>query len=218
MSVARLQPAPSAAAFTFEELDAAGGRIGVVPSAAAHAASVLEVATAEAEREAAAIREQAHAEGYAAGLAAAETQIAPMRDTLAAITSELTSEREALLGGAEARAVELALAIAEKVVGAALEVKPELVLSTVTGALRRVAERDHVVIEVNPDDLDLVERSVGDVLGSLGGFGRVEVIAERRVGRGGCVVRTREVEIDARLEEQLARAREALLDDLHGNV
>ena len=41
-----------------------------------------------------------------------------------------------------------------------------------------------------------------------------EVQAERRVTRGGAVVRTADGEIDAALETKLARAREVLDDEL----
>ena len=66
---------------------------------------------------------------------------------------------------------------------------------------------DDVVLEVNPADFDAgagVDRR--SLEPSAGGFGSIEVSGERRVGRGGCIVRTAEGEIDARIESQLARA------------
>jgi flagellar biosynthesis/type III secretory pathway protein FliH len=42
----------------------------------------------------------------------------------------------------------------------------------------------------------------------LGGIGRLEVVSERRVTPGGCVVTTGDGEIDAQPDEQLARVRE----------
>ena len=57
-----------------------------------------------------------------------------------------------------AAAVELALAIAEKIVGAALELGPSWCSSVVAGALLRTTDRDQLVLEVNPDDFELVAR------------------------------------------------------------
>jgi flagellar assembly protein FliH len=45
---------------------------------------------------------------------------------------------------------------------------------------------------------------------SLGGIEHCDVQAERRVARGGAVVRTPEGDVDARLETKLARAREVV--------
>jgi len=124
------------------------------------------------------------------------------------------SAREAFLDQAEERSVELALLLAEKIVGVALDVRPELVVDAVRGTLRRAAERDHVVIEVNPTDLELVRREAGEVAAQLGGVRQLEVVAEQRVPSGGCVVRTAEGEIDARVETQLERATELLREAL----
>ena len=68
-----------------------------------------------------------------------------------------------------------------------------------------------MTVLVHPDDLELVARV--DRRASrptLGGIEHCEVQAERRVGRGGAIVRTPEGEIDARLETKLARAREVV--------
>ena len=114
----------------------------------------------------------------------------------------------------EADAVDLALRIAEQAVGAAIAADPELVVEAVRGALRRLVERDRVLILVNPDDLELVREHVARLVGELGGIEHCEVQAERRVRPGGAIVRTSEGEVDATLETKLARAREVLEHEL----
>jgi flagellar biosynthesis/type III secretory pathway protein FliH len=51
---------------------------------------------------------------------------------------------------------------------------------------------------------------MGDVTAALGGIEHCEVQAERRVGRGGAVVRTPDGDVDARAEAKLERAREVV--------
>lgn len=114
----------------------------------------------------------------------------------------------------EADAVDLALKIAEQAIGAALAADPELVLEVVRGALRRLVERDRVVILVNPEDFDLVRDHATRLVGELGGIEHCEVQAERRVRAGGAIVRTSEGEVDATLDTKLARAREVLEHEL----
>ena len=171
---------------------------------------VLAQAQAEAEQ----LRETAIAEGFAAGRADA---LAALEPALAALAQAVEDVREQQLQAAvelERRAVELGLALAKKVVAGALEVKPEKVIDTVTGALRGIVERERVIVLVNPDDLEIVREAMEGIRASLGGMEHCVVEAERRVGRGGCLVRTPVGDIDARVETKLERAGEVVASAL----
>ena len=161
-----------------------------------------------------AVREQAFEEGFAAGVAHAQSQLDGPASALAAAADQLQALRTDAAASVEADAVDLALRIAEQVVGAAIAADPELVVEAVRGALRRLVERDRVLILVNPDDLELVRDHVARLVGELGGIEHCEVQAERRVRPGGAIVRTSEGEVDATLETKLARAREVLEHEL----
>ena len=91
---------------------------------------------------------------------------------------------------------------------ASVAAQPELVVEVVRGALRGIIERARVTVLVNPDDLELVRDAAIGLQAALGGIEHLEVQAERRVGRGGAVVRHPEGEVDASLETKLERARE----------
>jgi flagellar assembly protein FliH len=179
---------------------------------ARQAHDVLERARAEAD----AIRARAHAEGLELGRQEALAAAAPAAEALAAAARGLSAEVAELAERTELAAVELALRIAEHALGGALDVAPERVLDVVRGALRRLVERERVVVLVNPDDLDLVRDGVAALTGELGGIEHCEVQAERRVPRGGAVVRTEEGEVDATLPTKLARAREVVEHELAG--
>ena len=171
---------------------------------------VLAQAQAEAEQ----LRDAAIAEGFAAGRADA---LAALEPALAALVQAVEDVREQQLQAAdelERRAVELGLALAKKVVGGTLEVKPEKVIDTVTGALRGIVERERVIVLVNPDDLEIVREAMEGIRASLGGMEHCVVEAERRVGRGGCLVRTPVGDIDARVETKLERAAEVVASAL----
>ena len=161
-----------------------------------------------------AVREQAFEEGFSAGVAQARTQLDGPASALAAAADQLQALRTDAAASVEADAVDLALRIAEQAVGAAIAADPELVVEAVRGALRRLVERDRVLILVNPDDLELVRDHVARLVGELGGIEHCEVQAERRVRPGGAIVRTSEGEVDATLETKLARAREVLEHEL----
>jgi flagellar assembly protein FliH len=170
------------------------------------AAELLTTARAEAD----VIRATAHAEGFANGREQALAELAPAASALEQAARAVREDAEAGAQRLEARAVDLALLLAEKVVAAAVAVDPELVVGTVRGALRGLVERERIAVLVHPDDLELVRGAMGDLVASLGGIQHCEVQAERRVGRGGAIVRTPEGDVDARLETKLERAREVV--------
>jgi flagellar assembly protein FliH len=178
------------------------------------AVPVMDATRSEAGVDAEALRAAAYDEGFAAGTAAAEAQLAGPASALATAAERLQALQGEAADAVEARAVDLALRIAEQALGAALAVDREHVVAVVRGALRRLVERDHVLILVNPDDLDLVRDHVGRLVSELGGIEHLEVQAERRVRAGGAIVRTAEGEVDASLETKLERAREVLEHEL----
>ncbi|HEX7083926.1 MAG TPA: FliH/SctL family protein [Gaiellaceae bacterium] len=194
--------------FVFEELEPHGEVVGAGHTPAERAARIVAEAEARAVDIEAEARRAGHDAGYAEGLVRAAEELEAPRAALAAAIEAVGAARDELAASVELRAVELAVAIAERIVGAALEVDPELVCNVVASALRRVVERDRLAIDVHPDDAPLLRswlESQSEVA-----VASVEVRAERRVGRGGCVVRTVEGEVDARVSEQLARAGEVL--------
>jgi flagellar assembly protein FliH len=175
---------------------------------------VTETGTAEERLRAIAAetRQRAREEGLAEGLAEARARVEPALEAVAEAERQIRAREEEFLRAAERSAVELALAIAEKVVGAAVSAHPETVLDVVSGALLRTATRHRLVIEVNPDDLELVSESAEGLAARLGGVQRLDVVAERRIERGGCIVRTEEGEIDARIGSQLQQLGELMAE------
>jgi len=163
-------------------------------------------------------RAAARAEGYAEGKAEAQAEVyeamASAVAALQAATAELTARRDALCDGVEPAAIALALRGAEQIVGAALEVQPELIEHAARGAMRRLVERDKVVLLVNPDDLDTMRAFAADIAEQLGGIDSLDVQAERRVGPGGVIVQTPVGDVDARLETRLDQLGDVVRDAL----
>jgi flagellar assembly protein FliH len=160
------------------------------------------------------VRQEAFDEGFAAGVAQAQAQLDGPASAMAAAAEQLQAMRGDAAASVEPAAVELALRIAEQALGAWLVADREVVVEVVRGALRRLVERDRVLILVNPDDLEIVRDHASRLVGELGGIEHCEVQAERRVRPGGAIVRTAEGEVDATLETKLARAREVLEHEL----
>ncbi len=160
----------------------------------------------------AAAEQRGFEDGLARGMAEARARAEDALQAVAAAEQAVAQMRDAYLAEAEAAAVDLGFQIAEKVIGAAVASDPAVVLEVVSGALLRTTDRDHLVLEVNPRDFELVRDAATELAARLGGIRRMEVVSERRVEPGGCVVRTVEGEIDARVSAQLERVRQILAE------
>ncbi|HET6449136.1 MAG TPA: FliH/SctL family protein [Conexibacter sp.] len=196
--------------FAFEPLEArVGGTVSL-----RDLESPLAAAQAEADAIRAAARAEGHADGLEAGLAEGRAQVAAALSALEAAHAELVALRETTAEAVERDAVELAVQLAEKIVAGTLDADPARVVDVVRGALRRLSERRRVTVLVHPDDLELVRTAAEGFASELGGIEHCEVQAERRLSRGGAVVRTDEGQVDASIETQLVRARELVAAEL----
>lgn len=189
-------------AFQFAPLDPLAVPVAPAPAGAAPAIDV--------DR----IRAEARAEGYAQGAADARGVVEPAAAALQAAAADLAAVRATRADRPEDAAVELALRIAEQALQGAIAAEPARVADVGRGALRRLVERERVTVLVSPDDLDVVREHAPALAAELGGIEHCEIQADRRVARGGALVRTGEAEVDATLETKLARAREVIEEEL----
>jgi flagellar assembly protein FliH len=199
--------AATIAAYTFRQLEAPAGSVRDV-------ADVLSAAHSDAEQIRLAARAAGEAEGRAAGLATARAEMEPALQAVAAAAQTLGALRDQVISEVEHDAVALALRLAEQIVAGAIEVAPERIVDIAAVALRRIRDRRHVTLVVNPADLELVSESVTRLQAELGGIEHLNVQSDRRVGRGGVLARTDEGEVDASIETQLSRAREVVAAEL----
>ena len=180
------------------------------------AADLLSAAWEEADQVRAQARTAGEAEGRAAGMAEARAQAAPALAALEQAVRSFEQLRAGLVETLEQEAADLALRIAEQIIAGALEVQPERIVDIARGALRRVAERQRVTLVVNPSDLELLSQSLERLRTELGGIEHLDVQADRRIDRGGAILRTASGEIDATVSAQLQRAREIVAATLGG--
>jgi len=198
----------TSAEFSFEALDAPVTY--AAPTTTGAAPDAVLTALAEAEADAQALRAAAREEGLRAGREEAFAALAPALEALSQAAEAVQADQIARAERLETHAVDLGLFLAEKVVGGAIAVDPALVVEAVRGALRGIVERERVTVLVHPEDLELVREAMDGVRASLGGIEHCEVQAERRVSRGGAIVRTPDGDVDARVEIKLQRAREVV--------
>lgn len=186
---------------------------------------------AEARQQAAKIVQEARAEaaerGYREGETRARNDVQQL--TQAAVEAEVTQKVSSIIPAIEqaagqiqqlksdwvakweSLAVELALAISERLLRQKLELDPANITPMVRGALE-LASREQLTLAIHPLDWAALGEQEGlRVLAAMAGCGEVTVRENSSLSRGSCVVSTLHGEIDARLETMLDRMASELL-------
>ncbi len=127
----------------------------------------------------------------------------------------LEEERDAIYEHAAEETVKLALAISEKIIHHELRVNPDMILNIVRKAMQKIKDSQPVCIRINPHDLEALKQADPDMSyldTSAEGFA---FQPDTTMGRGDCLVETRQGDIDAGIQSQLALIKEAFAS-LHG--
>ncbi len=172
----------------------------------------------EAYLQAQQIRQQAREEGYAEGLQQArqemeqafQLQIRRLQEEVKAFLNQLQQHFEAYLQSTEPQVLALVLEIARKIVRDEIRQHPEHVLNVVKDTLRRVKGFGTVRVRVHPSDLERVRQFRTSLLTVLEGAEGIEIVEDRRVEAGSCVVETEHGTYDARLSTQFEEIEQLL--------
>lgn len=202
-------------------------------SARSEAARIVDEARQEAMRLREAAREEGLAAGRAEGLslgeaagrasgeAAGRAEAAAAHDEgLRAIEESFSAEflrwialRDERMRATEHELAGIAIAIAERIVAEHVRTDPAFIRRAVERAVALFSRATRVSIEIDPSDEPLVGESFPALRAALPAGSAVELVARAGVGRGGCVVRSSEGTVDARIETLFRRMREGLVGD-----
>lgn len=171
-----------------------------------------ETLIASAQDEAESIRLAAQQEGYQAGLAQIEAERQALRDQLAEIKDDTERRIEQFWTSIEPELLRLAIEIARKIVRRHIDENDGVTLETVKAGLRQLRDRQELKIRVNPEDYEVVRERKEDIRSSCDGVRDVEILDDRRVDKGGCLIECGNGHLDARIETQLSEVERALLE------
>ncbi|MBN2397383.1 MAG: flagellar assembly protein FliH [Deltaproteobacteria bacterium] len=162
-----------------------------------------------AEREAAA--KQAH-DALMESVERDRRNLSMASESAAKLIRELETLKEKILESSEREILDLVFLIVEKVIHKEVSVDRDVVISVLREAMRTMRGKEDVRIRMNPEDYRYITETNPDFLGSYG-----DIIIERdeEIARGGTVIETQSGAVDARLDRQVGKIRDALYDE-HG--
>ena len=167
------------------------------------------VSAAQLEQE---IFARGFAQGQQAGAAAAQQETAQLAWKLAATLDDLVRVRNEMIRHTEKQMVQLALAVARRVVHREVSIDADVLLTMMRVALERVSDAARVAVRLNPADHQSVTAALADAPTS----DQVTLIADGRVPRGGCKVESEYGDIDTGVDAQIQEIARALLGNTKG--
>jgi flagellar assembly protein FliH len=183
------------------------------PSAAASAAKTGEEDRAALDARLAALERDAFAKGFAqgerAGSEAAAQRGEAMLRRLTETLEELTTLREQMIHQTERQMVQLALAVARRIVHREVSIDQDLLIAMARVALDRLGENAQVTVRLSPQDFE----ATSAVRSAQWTGTHVTVVADARVGRGGCRVESEFGAMDAGVDAQIHEIARALLGE-----
>jgi flagellar assembly protein FliH len=198
--------------FRFDDMTDRGQ--GHLERARGQAAEIL----ARAQQDAAAIRRQAEEQGRAAALEAAQQileekvsrQLTTLVSALREAIDRIHAARAGWLAHWEKTAIQVALAIAARVIRREVTGHPEITLTLVKEALELAAGSGEIQLRLHPADVEALGTQVEQLIAELSRLGKARIVADPQITGGGCRVDTRYGVIDQQFEAQLARIEQEL--------
>ncbi|MCS6924361.1 MAG: FliH/SctL family protein [Candidatus Binatia bacterium] len=173
---------------------------------------------AEARQQAEILQQEAYVQGLAQGREegreAMRSELLSALAALGQVTARLVALEDHLVARFTPQLVRLALEVAEKIVGKAVEEDPSLVASVLQRALAEVPHATQIRLWLHPADYRLLVELSPDLLQDrTQGSRQVTVCTSEEIGRGGCRVETELGTVDATIPVQLQEIRRQLLDE-----
>lgn len=203
----RIVGAKEVSAFTYD------GQVRVpAPTAPPGPPEPQEIAIA-AQAQLAALEREAFAKGYEqgerSGIEAANKRGEAMLRRLAETLTELTTLRAQMIHQTERQIVELALAVARRIVHREIALDHDLLIAIARVALERLGESAQVTIRLHPEEFQAISASrVAEFAGT-----NVKIAPDARVGRGGCRVESEMGMLEAGVDAQIHEIARALLGE-----
>ncbi len=148
------------------------------------------------------------AEGESSGILSEKQRIDPAVNALERSVEELGNLRKSMVKQFEKECVELAIAIAEKIVHHEVSVNKETVVHVLKNAVTQICGSGILEIRVNPADLEVIQNA-GLSLEDLK-TESTSLEADNAVHSGGCIIKTDFGCVDATIDHQLEAVIEAL--------
>jgi flagellar assembly protein FliH len=174
---------------------------------------------AAAERDAAECKEAArmagheegYAKGYGEGLAKAEADVRgeyedkfqEVLSLMDGVVASLQDQRARLALSHAPQLIRLWETMLRRMLQTMVDLDPEAIGRIVESLLKRISDRERIVIYLNPEDVAVIEGCKDELMDSIRGVKLFELMSDDHVDKGSCLIETNLGIYDARWRTQL---------------
>ena len=177
-------------------------------------------ATSEAQGNVSLIEQEAYEKGFVQGekdgFELGEKKADKVIENIERLFDEISSLKREILKQHEKEILDLTFAIAEKIVHHLTKIDESGVKEAVFNALNLAMEKSKIILNVNPEDYDYIEKIRPELFKEYKDLKSITVTSDPSVTRGGCYLKTQYGDIDAGIETQLEKIYQCLQDAFCG--
>ena len=159
-------------------------------------------------------RERGRADGAHEAAKQAEIERRQSEKTLTSFIAQMKERESELAKSLVPGLAELAADLASKIIHKEVARDSLMVTRQAEQAIRKIIERASLLIRVNPSDEESMKGHKPLLARMFDGVDKIEVVGDPSVERGGCMVETDHIKVDAQPGTQLKAARRVLMDEV----
>ncbi|MBW1715339.1 MAG: hypothetical protein JRJ77_05840 [Deltaproteobacteria bacterium] len=154
--------------------------------------------------------EKGFAQGEKGGIELGERKALKQVEGIESLLTEMNSLKQEIIGHYEKEILELVFAIAQKVVQHEIRSDDKAIKGTILRAVKLAAEKSEIIVRVNPDDFDYVEKLRPEFFATVKELKALTVTSDPSITRGGCLLESPYGDVDGRVETQLEKIHQCL--------
>ncbi|MCP4050807.1 MAG: hypothetical protein GY730_08895 [bacterium] len=159
-----------------------------------------------------AMLDQAYQKGLQEGREKGESELKSKIEELFDTINGLAQHKKKSILESQDQVIELSMKIAEKVIQDQISLNKEACMGVIEDAIRKITDKDKVIIKVNEKDVVIVQANKDSILNMMSDIKNLEIQEDARIARGGCVIETRLGYIDSTISTKLGIIKKALFN------
>lgn len=162
--------------------------------------------------------ENGFAQGEKDGIELGEKKVLKVIENIENFFIEMSQLKKEIIKQHEKGILDLIFAIAEKIVHRKIESDERIVKDIVLKAFELASEKSKIMLRVNPEDFDYIERLKPEFFSKFKDLKSIMVTSDPSITRGGCFLETPYGDLDATVETQLEKIYQSLEGDFTERV
>lgn len=157
------------------------------------------------------VKKEAYEKGFADGVELKRKELFNAVAAMSAAVKEIGALKKKFYAENEKEVLQLALAVARKVIHTEVSAGAgsDVVLAVLRDAVKEIANEDGLKVRLNPDDLRFIMEIRNELSKENAAFKNAVFESDPGIKKGGVVLETEHLEVDANLDHQFDKLRES---------